>query len=90
MKIPGKKKKFRFLGRFRNIPSFSKFRRNIPEFRLLVIPPTFHFLGGWQQNIYFGTGLTQMGDDQPLKIQRFTVLFFSLSYQMQCKQICIK
>ena len=56
MKIPGKKKKFRFLGRFRNIPSFSKFRRNIPakisensggifrnsglEFRLLVIPRT--------------------------------------------------
>ncbi len=27
------KKKFCFLGLFRNIPSFSKFRRNIPEFR---------------------------------------------------------
>ena len=31
MKIPEIKKKFRFLGTFMNIPSFSKFRRNIPE-----------------------------------------------------------
>jgi hypothetical protein len=29
-KIPGNEKKFRFLGIFMNIPSFSKFRRNIP------------------------------------------------------------
>ena len=52
-KIPGNEKKFRFLGTFRKIPSFSKFRRNFlpkkvekfrqkfrnsgPEFRLLGI-----------------------------------------------------
>jgi hypothetical protein len=29
-KIPGNEKKFRFLGIFMNIPSFNKFRRNIP------------------------------------------------------------
>jgi hypothetical protein len=28
--IPGNEKKFRFLGIFMDIPSFSKFRRNIP------------------------------------------------------------
>ena len=31
MKIPEIKKKFRILGTFMNIPSFSEFRRNIPE-----------------------------------------------------------
>ena len=60
------KRKFRSLGRFRNIPSFSKFRWNFfakksknsgekyqnsgPEFRLLVIPIFFIVIANFLYN----------------------------------------